>query len=266
MSSFPAMVLRFTLGTMKFDELDQRLRVYEECNDRRTPPGYYLVARLDGRGFTRLTKESMSYEAPYDPRFRDAMIVAMKRVVDCGFRVLFAYAQSDEISLLFHRDDETFERKHRKWLSVLSGEASAALSLAIGMPAVMDCRLSELPDPATVAEYFRWRMEDAARNCLNSHCYWMLRKSGSSVNEATEALSGISTAEKHELLFSNGINFNDLPLWQKRGYGVKWQEYAKEGMNPITGESTITSRRRLAEDLELPYGEAYGSLILDFLA
>lgn len=250
---------------MRFEELDEQLRVYEEANDRRIPPSFHVVARLDGRGFTRLTKELMDYEAPYDVRFRDAMAVTMERLMECGFRILFAYAQSDEISLLFHPDDSSFDRKHRKWLSILSGEASAALSLQLGRQAVMDCRLSELPDRKTTADYFRWRMEDAARNCLNSHCYWLLRRSGESVRSATEALSGISTAAKHELLFSNGINFNDLPLWQKRGYGVLWKEHHKQAVNPLTGTEVTALRRKLGRDFELPQGGEYAALISGLL-
>lgn len=250
---------------MRFEELDERLRVYEEANDRCIPPGFHVVARLDGRGFTRLTKELMDYEAPYDIRFRDAMAGTMERLMECGFRVLFAYAQSDEISLLFHPDDAMFDRKHRKWLSVLSGEASAALSLQLGRQAVMDCRISELPNRKTTLDYFRWRMEDAARNCLNSHCYWLLRRQGESVRSATESLSGISTAAKHELLFSNGINFNDLPSWQKRGYGVLWREHQKQAVNPMTGAEVVALRRKLSPDFDLPQGEDYVDMISGLL-
>lgn len=67
-----------------------------------------------------------------------------------------------------------------------------------------------------VVDYFRWRSEDAHRNALNSHCYWLLRKEGKSVGQATSTLEGMSVAAKNELLFQHGINFNDLPRWQKR--------------------------------------------------
>jgi tRNA(His) 5'-end guanylyltransferase len=30
-----------------------------------------MVARLDGRNFTRLTKETYAFEAPFDEKFRD---------------------------------------------------------------------------------------------------------------------------------------------------------------------------------------------------
>src|SRR5437762_1731561 len=81
------------------------------------------------------------------------------------------------------------------------------------------CRISQFPNEALVRDYFRWRNEDAHRNALNAHCYWALRKDGQDVAAATEKLSGMSVATKNELLFQHGINFNDLPNWQKRGTG-----------------------------------------------
>jgi len=41
---------------MKFDELDKQMRVYEQSMDQFVTPGNYIIARLDGRNFTRLTK------------------------------------------------------------------------------------------------------------------------------------------------------------------------------------------------------------------
>ena len=108
-------------------------------------------------------------------------------------------------------DETAFGRKTRKWNSVLAGEASARFSILLGAHACFDCRLSELPNVDLVVDYFRWRSEDAHRNALNSHCYWMLRKNGKSANEATDFLEGKSIAFKNELLFKHGVNFNDIP-------------------------------------------------------
>jgi tRNA(His) guanylyltransferase len=47
---------------MKFDELDKKMRIYETAHDLCVLPGIYMVARLDGRGFTRLTKEILKLE------------------------------------------------------------------------------------------------------------------------------------------------------------------------------------------------------------
>ena len=72
-------------------------------------------------------------------------------------------------------------------------------------------------------------------------------------------------AEKNELLFQKGINFNDLPGWHKRGIGVYWQSYEKDAMNPKTGEAVKALRNRLHVDLDLPMGEDYNRFIATFL-
>ena len=161
---------------MKFDELDQKMRLFEELNDQFVLPNIFIVARLDGRSFTRLTKEVHQFKAPYDAKFRDYMIETVKNLMNCGFRIIYGYTQSDEISLLFHPDENSFQRKVRKLNSVLAGEASAKFSLLLKDIACFDCRISQLPNIELVIDYFRWRNEDAHRNALNSHCYWILRK------------------------------------------------------------------------------------------
>jgi tRNA(His) guanylyltransferase len=198
---------------MKFDELDDRMRVFETAHDYCSVPGIFIVARLDGRGFTKLTKERHAFEAPFDVRFRDMMAQTVEHLMSCGFRTVYGYTQSDEISLLFHRDDTSFSRKTRKLNSVLAGEASARFSLLLSDVGCFDCRICELPNDALVVDYFRWRNEDAARNALNAHCYRLLRRQGRSEADATDHLLGLSTSARNELLFQNGINFNDLPAW-----------------------------------------------------
>ena len=69
-----------------------------------------------------------------------------------------------------------FGRKVRKYNSVLAGQASAAFSMQLGHMAVFDCRMVPIPSLERVQDYFLWRQEDAHRNALNAHCYWMLRK------------------------------------------------------------------------------------------
>jgi tRNA(His) 5'-end guanylyltransferase len=204
---------------MRFEELDIKMRVYEKSLNQMIIPDMYLVARLDGRNFTRLTKEICKFDAPYDERFRDYMVTTMRHLLRCGFRTIYAYTQSDEISLLFPKDETTFARNARKYNSILAGEASAAFTHALGTVAAFDCRMIPLPNIELVLDYFRWRQEDAHRNSLNSHCYWLLRREGLSASEATAKLEGQSVSFKNELLFEHGINFNDLPRWQKRGIG-----------------------------------------------
>lgn len=251
---------------MNFDDLDAKMRVYEESLDQIIVPGMYLVARLDGNRFTRLTKEICKFEAPFDARFRDMMVETVKELMKYGFRVIYGFTESDEISLLFHPDEDTFGRKVRKYNSLLAGVASAAFSRQLGQPGIFDCRMIPLPSVELVKDYFAWRQEDAHRNSLNSHCYWMLRKQGKSVKEATETLSGQSVAFKNELLFQNGINYDKLPAWQKRGVGVYYVTVEKAGFNPVTGETETALRQVLKEDFELPIREEYTAFLETILA
>ncbi len=71
----------------------------------------------------------------------------------------------------------------------------------------------------------------------------------------------MSVAQKNELLFQHGINFNDLPSWQKRGSGLCWEEYEKEAVNPMSGERVSASRRRICRNLDLPMKDAYGEFV-----
>ncbi len=238
---------------MKFDDLNQKMRVFETVADFCVLPGIFMVARLDGRSFTRLTKEAYQFEAPFDERFRDLMVTTAESLMTCGFRILYAYTESDEISLLFAPDEQLFNRKLRKYNSILAGEASARFSLALGQPAAFDCRISQLPTAGLVVDYFRWRNEDAARNALSAWCYETLRTQGDDPQQPTTRLLKLSTSQKNELLFQYGVNSNDLPSWQKRGVGLFWEEYEKPSFNPVTHQETIACRRRIRIDDELPF-------------
>ena len=193
------------------------------------------------------------------------MVNTVKQLMDCGFRVVYGFTESDEISLLFHTEEQTFGRKVRKFNSILAGTASATFSLQLGQVVALDCRLIPLPNIERVQDYFLWRQEDAHRNALNAHCYWMLRKEGLSVKEATDMIDGKSVAFKNELLFSRGINFDKLPTWQKRGVGVYWDNVLKTGYNPITGQEIKTTRRALKVDYELPLGLKYADYVSSLL-
>ena len=124
-----------------------------------------------------------------------------------------------------------------------------------------DCRISQLPRKQDVIDYFRWRNEDAHRNALNAHCYWMLRDKGFSAVKATKEIEGKSVGFKNEMLFKEGRNFNDFPKWQKRGIGLYWVDIEKEGWNPKKEIKEIGLRRELKIDLELPMGDKYNAMI-----
>ena len=232
---------------MKFDDLDRRMRIFETSADQSVLPGLYMVARLDGRSFTRLTKDVCQFEAPFDVRFRDMMVATTAALMKCGFHVLYGYTVSDEISLLLDRNETIFGRKIRKYDSTLAGEASAQFSIKLGRAACFDCRISQLPSEDLVVDYFRWRSD------------------GLNEQQATRRLMGLSLSDKNELLFQHGINVNALPKWQKRGVGLYWEEYNRVSINPMTNDEVSARRRRIRIDPELTLKESYSDFIRSLL-
>lgn len=243
---------------MTFDEFDSRMRALEWFHSLRFPVGSWVILRLDGRSFSRFTESR--FDKPFDARFHELMTQAAQAVFE-QLQAAYAYTQSDEISLLLPRDWDLFDRELEKAVSLSASIASGTFSLACGSAVAFDGRACLAPLDEQVIDYFGWRQADAARCALNGWCYWTLRKSGQGVAEATRALQGKDVAAKNELLFQSGINFNDVPLWQRRGTGVYWRHVRHTGHDPLRDVPVQTTRRRACVDRELPLGEEYGGLI-----
>lgn len=244
------------------EELAARARQGEVFHGQRMLPGAWVVLRVDGRGFSRFTEDR--YEKPFDPVFHQFMVRTASVMLE-ELQGVYAYTQSDEISVLFRPDWALFDRSVEKVVSLAAGLASATFTHAAGVPAVFDGRAWLGASERAVLDYFLWRQADGSRCSLHGWCYWTLRKEGRSAAQATSELDGKPVSYKNELLFQRGINFNDVPLWQRRGSGVWWEAYQKEGVDPRDGRRTQTLRRRLKVDSELPMKEAYEHLVRGLL-
>lgn len=241
---------------MQKRDLEKEMRVYETADDYCILPKMYTVVRLDGKNFSKLTKTY--YKKPFDEYFKDIMVdTTIALMKDSGFSIDYAYCQSDEISLLINRYDKTFNLKTRKIISIFAGLASATFSLKHGNPAVFDARISQLPNELLLYDYFKWRQEDSINNCLNGYCYWTLRENGRKAKQAQSELLTLNTRQKEDLLFDLKVNYNRVPLWEKRGFSVFWETYEKEGFNPKTNQTIKTERRKISVDYNIPTGYDY---------
>ena len=243
---------------MRPDEFEERMRALEVFHGLRLPPGAWVILRLDGRSFSRFTQTH--FDKPFDSRFHDGMVETAQAVFE-DLQGLYAYTESDEISVLLPRTWNLFDRELEKSVSVSAGLASAAFSLACGTRVHFDSRAVLAAEDEQVVDYFRWRQADAARCALNGWTYWTLRKAGHTMAQATCALEGKSVADKNELLCQAGINLNELPSWQRRGTGLYWQSFQREGHNPKLDQKAVATRRRVKVDSELPTGEEYAGFI-----
>lgn len=248
---------------MKSDPFADRMRRGEYFHALRVPDDVWTVLRLDGRSFSRFTAER--FEKPFDVRFHDLMVSTASRLAQ-ELGALFVYTESDEISVLLPFAWNLFDRELEKIVSLSASIASAHFSLQMGEAGHFDSRVWIGGQASSVVDYFRWRQGDAGRCALNGWAYWTLRNTGLTASKATIALKKSTKAEKNELLFQHGINFNDVPSWQRRGTGVYWESYEKQGHNPVTGQSTVALRRRLTVDNDLPMRDEFSAYVRALLA
>lgn len=249
---------------MRFQEFNNIMRSFESgLRNTQVLPDSWFVVRLDGRGFHSLTKR---FEKPFDEKFRDLMVSTAKHLMssDCGVRPLYAHTQSDEISLLFHKDDQTFHRRVFKIVSVLASEASSHFSLQLRSSAAFDARICQLPNSERVVDYFRWRAEDASRNCFNSYAYWALRKAGMSGSQAHKALLGVNLKRKDSLLHGLKVEVPESG-WERYGVGIHRVPRTVVSEDRKTLKTKEVTRTSLNIEYRLPSGRDYAWLIEEIL-
>ncbi len=234
---------------------DVKMKRGEVFHGLRVPDGMWAILRVDGRSFHTHVKE-MDYERPYDDRFHSRMTTVADALVK-EFNGRIAYTQSDECSVVIPPNFDMFDREVEKLVSV----SASLATLAYNSPSKEgDGNVLTLDDGGTfdsrvcvgtrdyVEEYLLWRRADAWRNCVSAWAYWEARRMGMNGHTA-HAFAGRNHSEKHEFLtMERGINPADLPLWQKNGTMVFWEEYEKEGYDPIKECGVVATRRRIREE------------------
>jgi tRNA(His) guanylyltransferase len=194
-----------TLGDRMKHQYEDRTRV---LLPRRT----YTIIRVDGKAFHTFTKR---YDGPYDEMIVTGMNEAMLALCSEAQGTAFGYTQSDEISILLtdfatNTTDAWFDNNLQKIVSVSASIVTAAFNASLGTTtALFDCRVFTIPDAIEVENYFVWRQQDAVRNSIQS-----LAQAHFSHKE----LHGLNVNALQEKLFQEKkINWNDLPIEQKRG-------------------------------------------------
>ena len=230
----------------KNSDLSSRMKNYESCYGFKIPNRSYVIIRLDGKGFSKYTK---AFDKPFDDLLSNVMDVATVEL--CNYmNPLFAYTQSDEISLVFStieniESEMVFDGKLQKLCSISASKVTAAFNKTMlrllatfkykpeeisekllngtfpEIEAVFDSRVFVIPDFRDVSNYFVWRQQDCTRNSVSM---------AASANFSHKLLEGKSSAEKQEMLFQEkGINWNDYANKYKRGTVIKKQQIFVDG-------------------------------------
>jgi len=211
--------------------LGDRMKGYEAVSQgvlmKRTP----VILRLDGRSFHTFTKRFKEFDesldkTPFSKAMYNCMVGTAITLVHQIQGARFAYAQSDEISILMTDWDtfttqQWFGGKIQKIVSIAAATASAAFYKCYEayepieyMPhrPLFDARVFNLPREE-VANYFVWRQKDAMRNSVN-----MLGQYHFSHRE----LQGKKVDEVKDMLHEKyNVDWLSLPTWMKQGFCVQ---------------------------------------------
>jgi tRNA(His) guanylyltransferase len=200
------------------DGLGDRMKQYESAEaGRRLMPLVPALARLDGRAFHSFVR---GLERPFDKRLSDLMIDTATFLVR-ETNAVIGYTQSDEITLAWVSEEYDsqifFDGRVQKMTSVLAALCSAHFNRRLPkfLPAeygarlpVFDCRVWSAPTLEEAANTFLWRELDATKNsvAMAARAYY---------DHAD--LHDKSSSEMQELLWKKGVNWNDYPMFFKRG-------------------------------------------------
>lgn len=223
-------------GIMTHDTFGDRCKHYEMAEaGRAATPGMPLLARLDGRAFHSFTR---GLSRPFDERLSLCMIETTKFLID-ELHAQIGYTQSDEISLLWYVPlngpaQYPFNGRYQKLASVLAGLASAKFIKELNdklpekssLTPCFDSRVWQVPTLQDALDVFIWREDDAIKNSISM---------AASAHFSDRQLHGKHSSEKREMLAEKGIQWNDYPVYFKRGTYLQRQ----------TSERTLSEEERL---------------------
>jgi tRNA(His) 5'-end guanylyltransferase len=216
---------------MTNEALGTRMKVYEAPYQYLLPRRTYTIVRVDGRAFHTYLKDA---NRPFDVGVADAMDEVATALCKEMAGSVFAYTQSDEVSVLltdFARltTSPWFNGEVQKISSVAASIATSIFNLSYSPKtgetafpgrATFDARVYTIPQTIEVANYFVWRQQDAVRNAVS-----MAARAYFTHSECRNKTG----AQLQEMLFlEKRINFNDYPARFKRG-GVVTKETEVSG-------------------------------------
>jgi tRNA(His) guanylyltransferase len=241
-------------------DLATRIKTYEAASDYQLTPRCPVILRLDGRSFSNYTKHS-GCKKPFDDALAGAMIAATlyaaQHIEDC----VFGYTQSDEITLVLRNDKSLesqpwFDNRVQKLCSVSTSLVTAQFNRSfVTRPeqslATFDCRAFIVPNKAEAINAVQWRVRDAVKNSISAACHWEL--SALLGRKTTQGiLDGKNQSERQELLFQNGINWNDYPARYKQGVCCYREQFELDGAQRskwVTNETTPITAEFIEEKL-----------------
>lgn len=210
------------------DKFGNRMKGYENAYRTKLPQRMPVIVRIDGKAFHTYTK---GMKRPFDETLADAMWETCQYLAKNVMGCKLAYTQSDEISLLITNYEKLttqswFDNNLQKIVSVAASLATAKFNEVMKETypdkelALFDARAWVVPQDE-VNNYFLWRQQDATKNSIS------MVAQANFPHKSLQGLNGKQMQDK--LMLERDVNWNDLPVWQKRGVCIVKEIYTKNG-------------------------------------
>lgn len=208
---------------MRQDDFGDRMKAYESEHETRLGRDGPIVARLDGRGFSKFTK---GFDRPFDSGMTKAMQQVASALVE-NTHAKIGYTQSDEITLIYEANPDGqvfFDGRIQKLASVLASMATIEFAFACPysdrvdrMRPHFDCRVFGVPSRTEASNALLWRVQDCRKNAVQSIAH---------ANFSHKELHKKSQAEMVAMCMNVGIRMTDFP--EQNMFGTYLQRVTKE--------------------------------------
>lgn len=225
---------------------------------RRLDPQCPIVARIDGRTFSKFTK---GFQKPFDPMLTYAMDQTTRMLVQ-DTHAAIGYTQSDEITLIWPDVEgdsgRFFDGRVQKLASVLAAQATVEFVFGMLEYAALnqrlregsktqvykphfDCRVWSVPDRDEATNTLLWRAQDAKKNAVSSFArqYISHRK-----------MQGLDQAEMLEAAHAAGAPDFDSTIPVGDRFGRFYQRVTRERRLTDDEWWAIPEDRRPPRDIE----------------
>lgn len=206
---------------MSKDPLGDEIKFYENREtDRKLMPLLPVVVRLDGKCFSKFTK---NLKRPFDRRLHDLMILVTKTLMQ-ETNAAIGYTQSDEITLGWHITDPKQEPYFGGRIFKITADLASIASVTFNknLPSFLpekqdqsprfDCRVFNVPTQELFYKAFLWRELDASKNSVSMAARTVL---------SHKACQNLSSAQMQDKMMEKGVNWNDYDVAFKRGTYVQ---------------------------------------------
>lgn len=224
------------MGRFDKDSLGDRMKAYEEVNERKLVANIPFIIRLDGVAFHTFTKKLVR---PMDDILASAMQQTMVSLCEDVPYCKYGYTQSDEITLVCVIDDVKnsqgfYGNRVNKITTVTAAKATKYFNKHFYdnvqklkndknafknvtdisvyekklFIAEFDSRVFNIPEH-DIENNLIWRQQDAVRNSINALGHANLSQSQMHKKNTSEVMD--------ILMLEKGINWNDCITYQKRG-------------------------------------------------